>query len=109
MELRRCVATSASPTASRQDSTPCCVVAGIRRRDFAGTSVSRHICVTERQHVGVEASRRHPVRIAHADRAKIASDLAAFEPLLRTGADHEIVTSTGRGGVVALETSCGCA
>jgi shikimate kinase len=27
------------------------------------------------------------------DRTKIASDLAAFEPVVRTGADHEVVTT----------------
>ncbi len=35
------------------------------------------------------------------DRAKIASDLAAFEPLLRAGAHHEIVTTAPVAEVVA--------
>ncbi len=38
------------------------------------------------------------------DRAKIASDLATYEPLLRAGADHEIVTTAPIAEVVsALE------
>jgi hypothetical protein len=41
------------------------------------------------------------------DRAKIASDLAAYEPLLRAGADHEIVTTAPVAEVVsALEPGC---
>jgi broad-specificity NMP kinase len=35
------------------------------------------------------------------DRGQIASDLAAFEPLLRTGADYEIVTTAPVSEVVA--------
>jgi dephospho-CoA kinase len=50
------------------------------------------------------ANRTNPFgsRIEH--RAKIASDLATFEPLLRAGVDHEIAT-TARGAdiVAALE------
>ncbi len=37
--------------------------------------------------------RDNPFGSAAADRAKIASDLADYEPLLRSGADHEIVTT----------------
>ena len=36
------------------------------------------------------------------DRAKIAADHEAFEPLLRAGASHEIVTTTTTADVVAL-------
>ena len=37
--------------------------------------------------------RANPFGSAPAERAKIASDLAACEPLLRAGADHELVTT----------------
>jgi NAD(P)-dependent dehydrogenase (short-subunit alcohol dehydrogenase family) len=39
------------------------------------------------------ASRDNPFGSRPQDRARIASDTAAFEPLLRAGADHEIVTT----------------
>lgn len=39
------------------------------------------------------ARRDNPFGSTTEDRAKIASDVAAVEPLLRTGADHEIVTT----------------
>ena len=39
------------------------------------------------------ARRDNPFGSTAEDRTKIASDLAAFEPVLRTGADHEIVTT----------------
>ena len=37
--------------------------------------------------------RANPFGSASKDRAKIASDLTVYEPLLRAGADHEIVTN----------------
>ncbi|MBV8217330.1 MAG: hypothetical protein JO325_02610 [Solirubrobacterales bacterium] len=37
--------------------------------------------------------RANPFGSTPADRAKMAGDLTAFEPLLRAGADHEIVTT----------------
>lgn len=37
--------------------------------------------------------RANPFGSTPADRAKIAHDLAKYEPLLRAGADHEIVTT----------------
>jgi shikimate kinase len=40
------------------------------------------------------ADRANPFGSTPADRAKIASDVAAYEPLLRAGADVEIVTTT---------------
>lgn len=40
------------------------------------------------------AARENPFGSTTEDRAKIASDLAAFEPVLRVGADHEIVTTS---------------
>lgn len=39
------------------------------------------------------ARRENPFGSTTEDRSKIASDLAAFEPVLRSGADHEIVTT----------------
>jgi hypothetical protein len=45
--------------------------------------------------------RTNPVGSRREDRAKIASDLAAFEPLLRAGADHEISTTAPVAEVVA--------
>jgi dephospho-CoA kinase len=39
------------------------------------------------------ARRANPFGSTTEDRAKIASDLAEYEPLLRAGADHEIVTT----------------
>lgn len=54
--------------------------------------------------------RANPFGSSSADRAKIASDLAAYEPLLRGGADHEIVTTAAIGDVVAaLERVAGSA
>jgi shikimate kinase len=48
--------------------------------------------------------RGNPFGSTSEDRAKIANDLAAYEPLLRAGADHEIVTTTPIAEVVsALE------
>jgi shikimate kinase len=48
--------------------------------------------------------RANPFGSTREDRAKIASDLAAYEPLLRAGADHEIVTTAPLADVVsALE------
>jgi hypothetical protein len=50
------------------------------------------------------ADRPNPFGSTPADRAKIASDLAAYEPMLRAGADHEIVTTAPIADVVvALE------
>jgi broad-specificity NMP kinase len=45
--------------------------------------------------------RGNPFGSRREDRAKIASDLAAFEPLLRAGADYEIVTTASVPEVVA--------
>jgi hypothetical protein len=45
--------------------------------------------------------RANPFGSTPADRAKIASDLAAYEPLLGAGADHEIVTTAPIADVVA--------
>jgi shikimate kinase len=54
--------------------------------------------------------RANPFGSTSADRAKIASDLAAYEPLLRAGADHEIVTTAPIPDVVAaLEEIAGSA
>ena len=39
------------------------------------------------------ADRANPYGSTSQDRAKIASDLAAYEPLLRAGAHHEVVTT----------------
>ncbi|MHB8658571.1 MAG: hypothetical protein ACYC91_11555 [Solirubrobacteraceae bacterium] len=48
--------------------------------------------------------RANPFGSSAEDRAKIASDLATYEPLLRAGADHEIVTTAPIAEVVsALE------
>jgi broad-specificity NMP kinase len=48
--------------------------------------------------------RANPYGSTSEDRAKIASDLAAYEPLLRAGADYEIVTTAPIAEVVsALE------
>jgi hypothetical protein len=48
--------------------------------------------------------RANPFGSRREDRAKIARDLAAFEPLLRSRADHEIVTTAPIAEVVsALE------
>jgi shikimate kinase len=50
------------------------------------------------------SDRANPFGSTSEDRAKIAGDLAAFEPLLRAGADHEIVTTQPISRVVsALE------
>lgn len=50
------------------------------------------------------ADRANPFGSTPEDRAKIASDLATYEPLLRAGADHEIVTTASLVDVVtALE------
>ena len=45
--------------------------------------------------------RANPFGSCRQDRAKIASDLAQFEPLLRAGVDHEIVTTAPVPDVVA--------
>ena len=45
-------------------------------------------------------SRANPFGSTAADRARIAADLTAFEPLLRAGADHEIVTTAPLATVV---------
>jgi RNase adaptor protein for sRNA GlmZ degradation len=45
--------------------------------------------------------RTNPFGSRREDRAKIASDVAAFEPLLRAGADHEISTTAPVAEVVA--------
>jgi hypothetical protein len=45
--------------------------------------------------------RANPFRSRPEDRAKIASDLARFEPRLRAGADHEIVRTAAVAEVVA--------
>lgn len=47
------------------------------------------------------ADRANSFGSTYADRAKIASDLAAVEPLLRAGAEHEIDTTTSIASVVA--------
>ncbi len=47
------------------------------------------------------ANRTNPFGSVPEDRTKIANDLAAFEPLLRAGADREIVTTAPIPGVVA--------
>jgi hypothetical protein len=46
------------------------------------------------------AGRANPFRSTPRQRAKIAEDLAAYEPLLRAGASHEIVTTTSIASVV---------
>jgi len=46
--------------------------------------------------------RGNPFGATSSDRAKIAADHEAFEPLLRAGASHEIVTTTTTADVVAL-------
>ena len=46
-------------------------------------------------------NRSNPFGTATEDRARIAGDLAAFEPVLRAGADHEIVTTIPLSEVVA--------
>jgi hypothetical protein len=45
--------------------------------------------------------RANPFGSTPADRAKIAGDLAEYEPRLRAGADHEIVTTAPIADVVA--------
>jgi shikimate kinase len=45
--------------------------------------------------------RANPFGSTSEDRAKIASDLATYEPPLRAGADHEIVTTAPIAEVVA--------
>jgi hypothetical protein len=45
--------------------------------------------------------RANPFGSRAEDRAKIASDLASFEPLLRAGVDHEIATTVPVADVVA--------
>ena len=47
------------------------------------------------------ADRANPFGSTAEDRTKIAKDLAAFEPLLRAGADREIVTTAPVPEVVA--------
>jgi dephospho-CoA kinase len=47
------------------------------------------------------ANRANPFGSRAADRTKIANDLATFEPLLRAGADREIVTTASIPEVVA--------
>lgn len=47
------------------------------------------------------ADRGNPFGSRPEDRAKVASDLAAFEPLLRAGANYEIVTTAPVAEVVA--------
>ena len=47
------------------------------------------------------ADRANPFGSTPEDRAKIVSDVAAFEPLLRADADHEIVTTAPVTEVVA--------
>ncbi|HTX12971.1 MAG TPA: AAA family ATPase [Solirubrobacteraceae bacterium] len=47
------------------------------------------------------AHRANPFGATPQDQAKIASDLAAYEPLLRAGADHEIVTTAAVTDVAA--------
>jgi dephospho-CoA kinase len=47
------------------------------------------------------ADRANPFGSTAADRSKIANDLAAFEPLLRAGADREIATTAPVPEVVA--------
>jgi dephospho-CoA kinase len=50
------------------------------------------------------SERANPFGSTSEDRTKIAADLAAYEPLLRAGADHEIVTTVPIAAVVsALE------
>jgi broad-specificity NMP kinase len=54
--------------------------------------------------------RANPFGSTAEDRAKIANDLAAFEPLLRAGADSEIVTTAPVPDVVrTLEQIASCA
>jgi predicted ATPase len=51
------------------------------------------------------ASRANPFGSTSKDRAKITHDQAAYEPLLRAGASHEIVITTSVAGVATtLET-----
>lgn len=47
------------------------------------------------------ADRANPFGSTPAERAKIADDLATYEPLLRAGADQEIVTTAPIAAVVA--------
>jgi shikimate kinase len=47
------------------------------------------------------ADRANPFGSTSADRAKIANDLAVYEPLLRAGADYEIVTTASIAEVVS--------
>ena len=47
------------------------------------------------------ADRANPFGSTSEQRAKIANDLATYEPHLRTGADHEIVTTTPLAEVVS--------
>ncbi len=51
--------------------------------------------------LGRVIDRANPFGSRSKERAKIAGDLAAFEPVLRAGADHEIVTTAPTGEVVA--------
>ncbi len=54
--------------------------------------------------LGRVAQRANPFGSTTRDRDKIANDLAAYEPLLRAGADYEVVTTVPVGEVVeALE------
>jgi shikimate kinase len=56
------------------------------------------------------ANRANPFGSTPADRAKIASDLVKYEPLLRAGAHHEIVTTAPIADVAAaLERFAGAA
>lgn len=52
--------------------------------------------------------RANPFGSTPADRAKIAEDLNAYEPLLRAGADHEIVTTVPTADVVAALEQIAC-
>ncbi len=53
---------------------------------------------------GRVAQRANPFGSTSRDRDKIVADLVAYEPVLRAGADHEIVTTVSVGEIVeALE------
>jgi hypothetical protein len=45
--------------------------------------------------------RTNPFGSSAEDRAKIASDMATFEPLMRAGVDHEIATTAPVADIVA--------
>ena len=60
--------------------------------------------------LGRVGDRANPFGSTPGQRAKIAADRAAFEPLLRAGADHEIVTTGAVEEVAsALERIAGAA